>query len=269
MKDNRTAKVNGIEINYEVHGKEGAPWLVLSHSLACSVRMWDPQIEAFKGSHRILNYDMRGHGRSSAPSVPYTLDMLADDVLGLVSFLKIEKATYCGLSIGGMIGQTLALRGKGPFERMVLCDTTHAQPPEALKQWEDRIRIAESKGMAGLLDSTMERWFTEPFRKKNSPEFQRIRMLVEQTPVAGYIGCGRAIMGLNTTARLKEIRLPLLAITGEQDGAAPGTKHIGENVPGARFVSIPQAAHIANVEQPEAFNRALREFLSSPASARA
>ena len=261
------AKVNGIEINYEVHGKEGAPWLVLSHSLACSVRMWDPQVEAFKDSHRILNYDMRGHGESSAPTGPYTLEMLADDVLGLASSLKIQKAVYCGLSIGGMIGQTLALRGKGPFERMVLCDTTHTQPADALKQWEDRIRIAESKGMAGLLDSTMERWFTPPFR--SSPGAKRIAELILKTPVAGYIGCGRAIMGLNTTARLKEIRLPLLAITGEQDGAAQGTKHIGESVPGARFVSIPRAAHIANVEQPDAFNRALREFLSSPASARA
>jgi len=263
------AKANGIEIYYELHGSEGAPWLVLSHSLACSVRMWDPQLEAFKGTHRILAYDMRGHGQSSAPAGPYSLDMLADDVLGLMKSLKIEKAVYCGLSIGGMIGQTLALRGKGPFERMVVCDTTHAQPPDALKQWEDRIRIAESKGMAGLVDSTLERWFTEPYRKKNPPELQKIRMLIERTPVAGYVGCGRAIMGLNTTARLKDIRLPLLAITGEQDGAAPGTRTIGETVPGARFVSIPNASHIANVEQPEAFNRALREFLSSPASGRA
>ncbi len=261
------ANVNGIEINYEIHGKEGAPWLVLSHSLACSVRMWDPQIEAFKGSFRILAYDMRGHGHSSAPATAYTLDMLADDISGLVSFLKIKTACYCGLSIGGMIGQTLALRGKGPFERMVLCDTTHTQPPEALKQWEDRIRIAESKGMAGLLDSTMERWFTAPFR--SSPGAKKIAALILATPVAGFVGCGRAIMGLNTTARLKDIRLPLLAITGNDDGAAAGTRHIGENVPGAKFVGIPQAAHISNVEQPEAFNRALREFLSSPASARA
>jgi 3-oxoadipate enol-lactonase len=200
------AKVNGIEINYEITGKEGAPWLVLSHSLACSVRMWDPTVAAFKDSHRILNYDMRGHGHTSAPAAPYSLDMLADDILGLTKELKIEKASYCGLSIGGMIGQTIALRGNHPFQRMVFADTTHTQPPEALKQWEDRIRIAESKGMAGLLDSTMERWFT---------------------------------------------------------------KFIGENVPGAKFVGIPQASHIANVEQPEAFNRALRDFLSSPASARA
>ncbi|HSA89086.1 MAG TPA: alpha/beta fold hydrolase [Burkholderiales bacterium] len=263
------ARVNGIEIYHELHGKEGAPWLVLSHSLACSVRMWDPQIEAFKASHRILAYDMRGHGQTSAPAGPYTLDLLADDALGLAASLNIKSAVYCGLSIGGMIGQTIALRGSGPFGRMVLADTTHAQPPDALKQWEERIRIAESKGMAALVDSTLERWFTEPFRRKNPPELQRIRGLIERTPVAGYVGCGRAIMGLNTTARLKSIKLPVLAMTGEQDLAAPGTRYIGENVPGAKLVVIPQAAHIANIEQPEAFNRALREFLSSPASARA
>ena len=258
------AKVNGIEIHYEIHGREDAPWLVLSHSLACSGRMWDPQLEAFKDRYRILNYDMRGHGQSEAPKGAYTLDLLADDVLALMDSLKIKKAVYCGLSIGGMIGQTLALRPNAPFERMVLADTTHTQPPEALKQWEDRIRIAESKGMAALVDSTMERWFTPAFR--SSAPAQRIAELIRATPVPGYVGCGRAIMGLNTTARLKEIRLPVLAITGESDGAAPGTRHIGENVPGAKFVSIPNASHIANIEQPEAFTRALREFLSSPAS---
>jgi 3-oxoadipate enol-lactonase len=255
------ASINGIEINYEVSGKEGAPWLVLSHSLACSVRMWDPQVDAFQSRFRILNSAMRGHGATSAPQGPYTLDMLADDVLGLLSFLKIKTAAYCGLSIGGMIGQTLALKAPGSFTKMVLADTTHTQPPEALKQWEERIAIARGKGMAGLVDGTMERWFTEPYRKKNSPEFQKIRDLVLKTPVAGFIGCGQAIMKLNTSARLKDIRLPVLAITGEQDGAAPGTKYIGEHVPGAKFVNIPQAAHIANIERPEAFNRALREFL--------
>jgi len=255
------ASVNGIEINYELSGKEGAPWLVLSHSLACSVRMWDPQVETFKDRFRILNYDMRGHGATSAPQGPYTLDMLADDVLGLLGFLKIKQASYCGLSIGGMIGQTLALKAPGSFTKMVLADTTHTQPPEALKQWDERIAIAKSKGMAALADSTMERWFTEPYRKKNSSEFRKIRELVVKTPVAGYIGCGQAIMKLNTTARLKDIKLPVLAITGEQDGAAAGTKTIAEQVPGAKFVSIPQAAHIANIEQPEAFNRGLREFL--------
>ena len=255
------ATVNGIDINYEIHGKHGAPWIVWSHSLACSVRMWDPQIAAFKDRYQLLVYDMRGHGATSAPTGPYSLDMLADDVLGLVSFLKIQKAFFCGLSIGGMIGQTLALRGAGPFERLVLADTGHAQNADAIKQWEERIRIAESQGMKALVASTMERWFTAPFR--DSPSAKKIAALIAATPVAGYVGCGQAIIKLNTTARLKDIKVPVLAVTGEQDGAAAGTRYIGENVPGAKFVGIPQAAHIANVEQPEAFNRALQAFLTS------
>jgi len=252
------AKVNGIEINYEIHGKDGAPWIVWSHSLACSVRMWDPQIAAFKDRYRLLVHDMRGHGASTAPKGPYSLDMLADDVLGLVSFLKIQKAFFCGLSIGGMIGQTIALRGRGPFERLVLADTTHTQNADAIKQWEDRIRIAEAQGMQALVASTMERWFTAPFRE--SPQAKKIADLIAATPAAGYVGCGQAIIKLNTTARLKEIKLPVLAITGEADGAAAGTRYIGENVPGAKFVSLKNAAHIANVEQPEPFNRALQDF---------
>jgi 3-oxoadipate enol-lactonase len=253
------AKVNGTELNYEVSGKEGAPWLVLSHSLACSVRMWDPQVQAFKDQYRILNYDMRGHGASAAPGGAYSFDMLCGDVLGLMDQLGIQKARYAGLSIGGMIGQHLALKAPQRFEKMVLADTTHAQPPEALKQWEDRIRVAETQGMKALVQGTMERWFTEANR--NTPQAKRIAELIAATPVAGYVGCGRAIMTLNTTSRLKEIKLPVLAITGEQDAAAPGTKYIGENIPGAKYVGIPNAAHIANVEQAEKFTQALRDFL--------
>jgi 3-oxoadipate enol-lactonase len=252
-------KVNGTEISYEIHGKEGAPWLILSHSLACTVRMWDPQIAAFQDKYRILAYDMRGHGASAAPAGPYSLDMLADDVLALMKELGIKRARYIGLSIGGMIGQTLALKQPGPFERMVLADTGHSQTPDMIKQWEERIRIAQSQGMKALVASTMERWFTEPFRA--TPPAKRIAELIANTPVAGYVGCGQAIMKLNTTARLKDIKLPVLAITGEQDGSAAATRYIGENIPGAKFVGIAQAAHIANVEQAERFNQALRDFL--------
>jgi len=255
----KTAKVNGTEINYEVCGKEGAPWLVLSHSLACTTRMWDPQIAAFKDRYRILNYDMRGHGASAAPAGPYSLEMLADDVAALMKQLNIQRATFIGLSIGGMIGQTLALRQTKLFDKMVLADTGHSQPPEAIKQWEERIRIAQTQGMKALVPSTMERWFTPAFRE--SPPAKAIAKLIENTPVAGYVGCGQAIMKLNTTARLKEIKLPVLAIAGEADPAAPGTKYIGENLPGAKLVMLKQAGHIANVEQPEKFNQALRDFL--------
>jgi 3-oxoadipate enol-lactonase len=263
------AKVNGIETNYEIHGSEDAPWLTFSHSLACSLRMWDGQIEAFKDRFRILAYDTRGHGASDAPQGPYTLDMLAEDLRQLLEHLKIKKTNFVGLSMGGMIGQTLALKSPELFDRVVLADTGHAQTPETIKQWEERVQTAQAKGMEPLVEGTLGRWFTEDFRKKQKPVVDTIAKLIKSTPVPGYVGCCQAIARLSTTARLKEIKQPVLAIAGEQDAAAPGTRYIGENVPGAKLVMIAQAAHIANIEQAEAFNRALREFLSSPASARA
>jgi len=261
------AKVNGIETNYEIHGSQGAPWLTFSHSLACSLRMWEPQVAAFKDRFRILLYDTRGHGASEAPKGPYTLDMLAEDLRQLLAQLKIGRTNYVGLSMGGMIGQTLVLKQPELFERVVLADTGHAQTPETLKQWDERISTAETKGMEPLVQGTIERWFTPPFR--STPKAKVIADLIRATPVPGYVGCCQAIAKLSTTARLKDIKRPVLAIAGEQDAAAPGTRYIGENVPGAKLVMIPQAAHIANLEQPEAFNRALAEFLSSPSSARA
>ena len=261
------AKVNGIETNYEIHGAEGAPWLTFSHSLACSLRMWEGQVAAFKDRFRILVYDTRGHGESEAPKGPYSLDMLAEDLRQLLDHLKIKRTHFVGLSMGGMIGQVLALTDPGLFDRVVLADTGHTQTPETRKQWEERIATAESKGMEPLVQPTIERWFTKDFRDK--PIVKKIADLIRSTPVPGYVGCCQAISKLNTTARLKEIKRPVLAIAGEQDAAAPGTRYIGENVPGAKLVMIPQAAHIANIEQAETFNRALREFLSSPASGRA
>jgi 3-oxoadipate enol-lactonase len=260
-------KVNGIETNYEIHGKEGAPWLTFSHSLACSLRMWDGQIAAFKDRWQILVYDTRGHGASEAPPGPYTLDMLAEDLRQLLEELKIKKTHYVGLSMGGMIGQVLTLTDPGLFDRVVLADTGHAQTPETRKQWQERIQTAETRGMQPLVQPTIERWFTAAFR--DQPVVKKIAKLIGDTPVPGYVGCCHAISNLNTTARLKEIKRPVLAIAGEQDSAAAGTRYIGENVPGAKLVMLQNAAHIANIEQEEAFNRALREFLSSPASAKA
>jgi 3-oxoadipate enol-lactonase len=261
------AKVNGIEANYEIHGRQGAPWLTFSHSLACSLRMWDGQIAEFKDRFRILAYDTRGHGASEAPKGPYSLDMLAEDLGQLLEHLEIKRTHYVGLSMGGMIGQTLVLKEPGLFDRVVLADTGHTQTPETRKQWEERIRTAETKGMQPLVQPTLERWFTKDFMDK--PIVKSIGDLIRSTPVPGYVGCCQAIAKLSTTARLKEIKRPVLAIAGEQDVAAPGTRYIGENVPGARLVMLAGAAHIANIEQADAFNRALREFLSSPASGRA
>ena len=173
------ATVNGIETYYEIHGNRNAStWLVFSHSLACSVRMWDGEIERHKAKHCVLAYDTRGHGQSAAPKGPYTLEQLADDLHALLKHLKIEKPHYCGLSMGGMIGQTAALKYPGIFRSMTLADTTSRYPAEAAPMWEERIRTAESKGMAPLVQPTLERWFTEPFRNKHPEKVKQVAALI-------------------------------------------------------------------------------------------
>ena len=258
-------QANGIDTYYEVHGKEGSPWLVLSHSLACSTRMWDEQIAAFKDRYRILAYDTRGHGSSQAPAGAYTLDQLADDLKALLDRVGISRAHYCGLSMGGMIGQTFALKYPGTFTTLVLADTTSRMPAEALPTWQDRIRSAETKGMQPLVEPTLARWFTEPYRKAQPQTMQRIGNLIGSTPVAGYVGCCHAIPQINLSARLKDIRTPILIIVGEDDPGTPVamSKEMHENAPGSKLVVLPKAAHLSNIEQSAAFNRALDEFLKA------
>jgi 3-oxoadipate enol-lactonase len=265
------ATVNGIETYYEIHGREGAPWLVFSHSLACSVRMWDGEIARHQDRFRVLAYDTRGHGQSAAPKGAYTLEGLADDLHALLSHLGIGKAHYCGLSMGGMIGQTFAIKYPGIFQSLILCDTTSRYPAAAAAMWQDRIRIAETQGLKPLVQPTIERWFTEKFRKEKAEQVKKVAAQIEQTPVPGYVGCCHAIPKIDVTARLKEIKVPALVICGADDPATPPAlaREIHENLPGSQLTLIPQAAHLANIEQPEAFNRALAQFLSGPASARA
>jgi 3-oxoadipate enol-lactonase len=258
-------KTNGIDTNYELHGKEGAPWLVLSHSLACSVRMWDPQIAALKDGYRILAYDTRGHGSSEAPKGPYTLEMLADDLKALLDALGVKDPHYCGLSMGGMIGQTFALKYPGVFRTLMLADTTSRYPAEAWPLWQQRIAVAEEKGMQPLLQATLERWFTEDFRKSHPEPVAAIAKLVASTPVAGYAGCCHAIPKINVTDRLKEIKAPILVICGDKDPGTPPAmaEEIHRNAPGSKLVMIPNAAHLSNLENPAAFTKAMQEFMAA------
>jgi len=259
------ANVNGIGVSYELHGKEGAPWLVLSHSLACSVRMWDEQIEAFRDRFRVLAYDTRGHGGTDAPAGAYTLEQLADDLKGLLDHAGASRPHYCGLSMGGMIGQTAALKYPGIFSSLTLADTTSRMPAEVGPVWRERIRTAETQGMHPLVEPTLARWFTEPYRKAHPETMQRIGRLIASTPVAGYVGCCHAIPKINLSARLKEIRCPILTVVGEDDPGTPVamSREIYENAPGSKLVVIPKAAHLSNIEQSAEFNRALGEFLQA------
>ena len=252
---------NGIDINYTVEGK--GPWLTLSHSLACNLHMWDEEATRLSKRYKVLRYDTRGHGGSSAPAGAYTLDLLADDLHGLLRALGVQSTHFVGLSMGGMIGQTFALKYPGMFESLALCDTTSRYPAEAAGLWVERIKTVESKGMEPLVAPTLERWFTQPFRKAHAEVVEKVAAMIRTTPVSGYVGCCHAIPKINLTARLKEIRCPSVVIVGKDDPGTPVAmaEDIHQALPGSKLVIIPSAAHLSNLEQPDAFNRALGDFI--------
>ena len=257
-------KANGIQINYELSGKKGAPVVVLGHSLASSLVMWNPQMDALNPIFQVIRFDMRGHGHSDVPLDPYTLELLVEDVIGLLDALHINQVHYVGLSIGGMIGQGLALSHPHRLKSLALCDTAAIVFPEAQPIWQERIHTARSKGMEAQVDETMERWFTPSFRQKGSPMVEIIRKQILATSVQGYIGCAEAIRKLNTLNRLSEIKLPTLIMVGEEDPGTPVTasEAIHERISHSTLVVLPSARHLSNAEQPELFNATLLEFLS-------
>lgn len=254
-------KTNGIEINCVIEGE--GPWLTMSHSLACNLSMWDPQMEMLKKSYKVLRFDTRGHGASSAPGGSYTLEQLADDLHGLFAGLGIKRTHWVGLSMGGMIGETYALKYPGVFQSMVLADTTSRRPPNAEQMWGDRVRMAREKGMDALVGGTLERWFTEPYRQSHPEVMARIGNDIRNTPVNGFAGCCDAIAKIDVLDRLKEIDCPALVMTGEHDHATPPemAKLIQANLRGSELLIIPSAAHLSNIEQTATFNKALGEFL--------
>lgn len=256
-------KLNDISVNYEIFGNDG-PWVVLSHSLMCDLTMWGPQIDVLKADYRVLAYDTRGHGGTDAPDGEYTLDELASDAYELLAALDIHKPHWVGLSMGGMIGMTAALNYPNLFSSLVLCDTTSRIPEEMHSAWKDRIRVSQEKGMASLVSSTLERWFTDDFRAEPRPELRFVSNLIESTPVAGFVGCCHAIPKINCTSRLHEIKEPIKIIVGKEDVGTP--VKMSEEIHAASRESsltvLDNASHLSNLEQPQQFNEALLSFLS-------
>jgi 3-oxoadipate enol-lactonase len=227
-------QANGIQLYYELAGPAEAPVVMLSNSLGTRLEMWDPQMQALAERYRVLRYDSRGHGRSDAPDGPYTIDMLADDAIGLLDALDIERAHFCGLSKGGMVGQMLGARHGDRLISLALCSTACHMPAREL--WNERIRLASEQGMAALVDGVIERWFTEAFRREPTVELERVqRMFLETTVV----------------------------IVGEDDPATPPERaeEIHSRIPGARLEVVPNAAHLLNIEQDVVFDALLMSLL--------
>jgi 3-oxoadipate enol-lactonase len=255
-------KANGIQVNYQIDG--AGPWVVMSHSLACAVPMWEEQAEALKHKYRVLRFDTRGHGASDAPAGAYTLELLADDLHGLLRALGVTSPHFVGLSMGGMIGMTYALKYPGVFKSLVLCDTSSRVPLDAQPVWDERIKTATEQGMAPLVEPTLKRWFTEPFLARRNSVVERVAGLIRSTPPQGYVGCCHAIPKINLTERLAAIKCPVQIIVGDKDVGTPVamSEAIHKAIADSELVVIPDASHLSNLEQPAAFNAALLKFLA-------
>ena len=195
------ATVHGHTVHYEVSGR--GPWLTLSHSLAAHSGMWAPQLAALEPHFTVLRYDTRGHGGSSAPPGPYTLEQLADDAQALLQHLGVQRTHWLGLSMGGMVGQTLALRHPTLLDRVVLADTTGRVPPAGAALWAERAALARSAGMQALVQPTLARWFTPPFHAAQPTVVADIGAMIAATPVEGYAGCCAALAATDTLDGLR------------------------------------------------------------------
>jgi 3-oxoadipate enol-lactonase len=252
----------GARLFYRFDGSEDRPVLVLSNSLGTDLGMWEPQVAAFSGRFRLLRYDSRGHGRSEAPAGPYTIELLGRDVLALLDGLGVERASFCGLSKGGMVGQWLGVHAGDRLDRLVLANTSaHIGAPEV---WDQRIATVRAQGMAAIVPGLIDRWFTKPFQERAPDEVARVAAMLRATNPEGYVACCAAVRDMDQREAIRGIRVPTLVIAGRHDLATPPdqARLIAERVPGARLVEV-EAAHLGNVEAAEAFNRAVLDFLAA------
>jgi 3-oxoadipate enol-lactonase len=255
-----TARINGIDVRYTVTGS--GPWVTLSHSLACRLEMWDEEVKRLSRDFTVLAYDTRGHGESSAPAIPYTLDMISDDIKALFDRVGIERSHWIGLSMGGVFGLAAALRHPGIFESLVLADTSSRLAPEGIAAFKDRVAAVKAGGMEAMVEPTLKRWFKDSFRAQSPRLMSRVANWIRTTPAEGYIGCSAAIPTIDVTDRLAEITIPCMVMVGADDIAMPPAmaETLDRNLPDSELVVIPDAGHLSNLEQSGAFNAHLDRF---------
>lgn len=254
---------NGTEFRGLVDGSEDKPWLTCLHSLATRAELWDDQTEELTKNFRVLRIDARGHGGSDPAEGPYSFDQFANDVVAIWDRLGIEKSAVLGLSMGGMTALGLALDHSPRVTRIVAADCRSDAPEFFRNMWADRQKVLAEKGMESIADITLPTWLTEETRKSRPDQVERVREMILKTSREGYLGATEALRSLNYKHRLADIRCPTCLIVGESDGPHPAEmRSMADHIPGVRFAEIPAAAHLANVENPEAFNRAVCSFLT-------
>ncbi len=250
-----------VEVEYTLEGPGDAPVVVFSNSLGTTGVMWDAQAAALSERFRVLRYDTRGHGGSPAPPGPYSVAELGGDLLALLDRLELERVSFCGLSIGGMTGMWLGVNAADRIDRLAICCTAMRLPPPEM--WTDRAALVRNDGMTAVIDATMERWFTPAFPGRSPEVVERIREIFLMTDPEGYAGCCEALGDFDMTGELGAVRAPTLVIAGEEDpvGTPERAAAIAAEVVDSRLVVLPEARHLAAVEQSEAVTKELERLL--------
>src|SRR5260370_6707073 len=255
-------KSGEAQIRYELEGPSGSPVVLFSNSLGTDYSLWDPQASEFRKKWRVLRYDSRGHGPTTASPGPYSVELLAKDVIALLDALKLDRVNFCGLSLGGMIGMWLGANAPDRLSKLVLCNT--GAKIGTIESWNTRIETVRKNGMKSIASAVLERWFTPGFREKAPGQVTKIRNVLEALDPDGYAACCAAVRDFDFRNELGSIRVPTLVIAGAHDPATPPAdgSFLAENIPCARYAEL-NAAHLSNIEDQDRFNAELAAFLNA------
>jgi 3-oxoadipate enol-lactonase len=256
------APVENGQLHYRLDGSPNLPVLVLSNSLGTDHSMWDAQAPAFTQKFHLLRYDSRGHGASTVSAGDYTIERLGKDVLALLDHLAIATVSFCGLSVGGMVGQWLGLNAPEHFNKLVLCSTAAKIGNEEI--WNSRIEAVRKNGVRSISDAILQRWFTPAFQQREPGTVARVRKMLEAAPDAGYVATCAAIRDADFRPEVSRIRSKTLVTSGTYDAATPPTdgRWLAEQIPGSQYKEF-DAAHLSNIELPKQFSEAVLKFLVS------
>ena len=253
--------IDGIHIHYQRKGHANAPLVVFANSLGTDLRIWNGVLDCLGGRIQSICYDKRGHGLSDAPAAPYTLDNHIDDLAGLLDHLRVDRAIFCGVSVGGMIALGLAARRPGMVRGLILCDTAHKIGSDDL--WNQRIEAIRRNGMESIADSVLERWFSPSFRQALPEAVAGWRNMLVRTPVDGYVGTCAALRDADLTADAKKLNVPVRCLCGSEDGATPPglVRSMSNLIPRSRFQLVDGAGHLPCIEGPDQLAAVIRDLI--------
>jgi 3-oxoadipate enol-lactonase len=252
-----------IATNYRVSGG-GERWVTFVTGIANDLTLWDAQAATLESDFQVLCYDLRGHGGSEAPAGEYTIEMLANDLRDLLDSLSVRNTYLVGLGLGGAIAQAFAVEHPDRLLGLMPCCCRARMVPEFAAMWHKLRETVQQKGLEPIVEPTVQRWFSEDFKAANPEVLEKVRAMIRGTTREGYLGVTAAFLGLNVEDKLPRIGVPTLYVSGAEDklGGPPDLmKSLSEKVKGARHVSVPNAAHIANIQNPAGFNAVLEGFV--------